>query len=226
MYSASNLLLTFLPLVSAHFNLNYPPARGFDEDTLPTFPCGGQDTVSAKRTEWPINGPIQLDMGHTTTNVQVLLGMGDDPGTAFNTVLVPTFHEQGPQNFCLGEIPIPSSLNITDGMNATIQVVTNGDDGPGGLYNCADITFTNTPLSSTDFNNNCKNSTGVKAMPLKGATETTMANSTGDSDTAPSSSGSSSSSSSTSMPSSAAGALRFAEWGTVVVAAGAGFALL
>ena len=129
------LLVTLLPLTSAHFNLNYPPARGFDEDTLPNGPCGGQNDVSKTRTVWPVGGPIQLDMGHVTTNVQVLIGMGDDPGDAFNTILVPTFHETGPNSFCLGSVTFPSGLNVTDGMNATIQVVTNGDDGPGGLYN-------------------------------------------------------------------------------------------
>ena len=74
-------------------------------------------------------------MGHTTTNVQVLIGMGNDPGDAFDTIVVPTFHESGPQSFCLGMVTLPSIVNVTDGMNATIQVVTNGDDGPGGLYN-------------------------------------------------------------------------------------------
>ena len=133
--SLKSTFLTLLPLASAHFKLNYPPARGFDEDTLPSFPCGGQNTVSSSRTTWPIGGPIQLDMGHTSTNVQVLIGLGNDPGDAFDTIVVPTFHENGPQNFCLGMVNLPSSLNATDGMNATIQVVTNGDDGPGGLYN-------------------------------------------------------------------------------------------
>jgi hypothetical protein len=135
MLSIKASLLSLLPFASAHFNLVYPPARGFDEDKLPTFPCGGQDTVSKDRTTWPVGGPIQLLMGHTSTNVQVLIAMGSDPGDAFNTILVPTFHEDGPQNFCLGAVDFPSNLNITDGMPATIQVVTNGDDGPGGLYN-------------------------------------------------------------------------------------------
>lgn len=37
-------------IVSAHFNLDFPTARGFDEDKLGTFPCGGQDTISTTRT--------------------------------------------------------------------------------------------------------------------------------------------------------------------------------
>ena len=131
------LLAALLPVVSAHLNLVYPAARGFDEDALGTFPCGGQNTVSSNRTQFPLTGaPIQLLMGHTSSNVQVLMALGNDPGSNFNITLVPTFQEQGPQNFCIGggAFTLPSSLNITAGTNATIQVVTNGDPS-GGLYN-------------------------------------------------------------------------------------------
>ena len=131
------LLGALLPLVSAHFKLVYPAARGFDEDILGTFPCGGQNTVSSNRTEFPISGaPIQLLMGHTAAKVQVLMALGNDPGSNFNITLLPTVQEQGPQNFCIGAgaLQFPASLNITAGMNATIQVVTNGDPS-GGLYN-------------------------------------------------------------------------------------------
>ncbi|KAI9657466.1 MAG: hypothetical protein M1821_003148 [Bathelium mastoideum] len=224
--SLRSILLTLLPLASAHFNLNYPPARGFNEDTLSTFPCGGQNTVSSKRTTWPVGGPIQLDMGHTSTNVQVLIAMGNDPGDAFNTILVPTFHENGPQNFCLGSVNLPSGMNVTEGMNATIQVVTNGDEGvSGGLYNCADITLTTTPLSSADFAKNCVNSTGVATQSLQGASETTMANMTTDSDSAPSSSGSAAAPSSSSQKSAGA-TVRAAEWVLAAAVGAVGLALL
>jgi hypothetical protein len=131
------LLGALLPLVSAHFELIYPAARGFDEDNLGQFPCGGQNTVTTNRTEFPITGaPIQLLMGHTSAKVQVLLALGNDPGSNFNITLLPTFQEKGPQNFCIGAgaLQFPAGLNITEGMNATIQVVTNGDPS-GGLYN-------------------------------------------------------------------------------------------
>ncbi|KAH7418038.1 expression library immunization antigen 1 [Cadophora sp. MPI-SDFR-AT-0126] len=146
-------------LATAHFNLDYPAARGFDEDKLGTFPCGGQDTVSSTRTPFPLsNGQIALTMGHIDANVEVLIAVGNDPGSAFNTVLRPTFKEQGLGAFCMTGIEIPSSLQITEGMNATIQVVTNGDPD-GGLYNCADVTFSSTAAAAgTDV---CKNGTGV-----------------------------------------------------------------
>ncbi|CAD0016940.1 unnamed protein product [Aureobasidium pullulans] len=74
------LLGALLPLVSAHFELIYPAARGFDEDNLGQFPCGGQNTVTTNRTEFPITGaPIQLLMGHTSAKVQVLLALETTP---------------------------------------------------------------------------------------------------------------------------------------------------
>ncbi|GAB7344943.1 hypothetical protein MBLNU457_3376t1 [Dothideomycetes sp. NU457] len=214
MVSTTLFLATLLPLVSAHFKLIYPAARGFDEDILGTFPCGGQNTVSSNRTMFPITGaPIQLLMGHTHTNIEVLIAMGNDPGSNFDTIIVPTFSETGPNNFCMGAgaIHFPSNLNITEGMNATIQVITNGDPS-GGLYNCADITFTSQTLSQSQYNANCMNSTGVTAAPLTGAAvnanQTTESGSTGGS-----SSSSASASSGASATGSAAGASSTAKTG-------------
>ncbi|KUJ23525.1 uncharacterized protein LY89DRAFT_713960 [Mollisia scopiformis] len=157
--STSTALVAFASLANAHFNLDYPAARGFDEDVLGTFPCGGQDTVSSNRTSWPLSGgSIALTMGHIDANVEVLIAVGSDPGSAFNTIIRPTFTEQGLGAFCMTGFTLPSSLNISDGTEATIQVVTNGDPDRG-LYNCADITFSSTatnPDSSV-----CKNATGV-----------------------------------------------------------------
>jgi hypothetical protein len=87
---SKSFLLAALPLASAHFLLDHPASRGFDEDKLGTFPCGGQDTVSSNRTQWPLDGTstIALTMGHDEANVEVLIGFGNDPGNAFNTVLM------------------------------------------------------------------------------------------------------------------------------------------
>lgn len=151
------LPLSLLPFAAAHFKLNYPPARGFDEDTLSTFPCGGQNTVSSNRTAWPLTGgPIQLLMGHTASQVEVLIALGNDDTTAFNTVLVPTLQEDGPNNFCLGAVRVPTTIGgvtLAAGMNATIQVVTNGDSGGGGLYNVRQSFFCFSPFPLGQFRN-------------------------------------------------------------------------
>jgi hypothetical protein len=210
MKSTLTALAAFTTLASAHFNLNYPSARGFDEDKLGSFPCGSFDTPSSNRTLWPLSGgEIALTMGHIDANVEVLLGLGSDVGSAFNIILRPTFQEQGLGSFCMTGLSIPSDLNITEGMNATIQVQTNGDPD-GGLYNCADITFSSSaagPASGV-----CTNQTGVSATT---STVTTSPNLT-----------SSSTTSSSSAATSKSAAVRGVEVGGLVAVAGAVFALV
>jgi hypothetical protein len=132
-------LLALLPVSTAHFVLTWPPNRGFDDAKAINFPCGGFDSVKTPRTDFPITGgPIQLDMHHTQTNVEVLLSIGSDPGRNYNIVLRRTFAQEGLGNFCAGEVSIPAGLNITSGTLATIQVVSNGDPD-GGLYQASCI---------------------------------------------------------------------------------------
>lgn len=97
-------------------------------------------------------------MGHIERNVEVLIGFGNDVGSAFNTVLRHTFRQQGLGMFCMTGFSIPDGTNVTEGMNATIQVLTNGDPN-GGLYACADITFSSTALAPGS--GVCTNGTGV-----------------------------------------------------------------
>ncbi|KAG8629635.1 hypothetical protein KVT40_003500 [Elsinoe batatas] len=232
------VLAGLAPLAAAHWEMIYPAQRQTgNEDTMPSFPCGGVDTVSSKRTRFPITGaPIQLNMGHTEYNVQVLLALGNEPGSAFNYVLVPTFTQEGPDNFCIGggAIQFPKGLNITDGTNATIQVVTNGDSG-GGLYNCADVTFTSTPLTTEEYGRNCQNSTGVETRPLEGAArnanETSSGHSHGGDDDDDHSSGSansttnstgSSAGSTTASSSGLASQATLASWGMAAMGIAAG----
>lgn len=129
------LTLSFLPsLISAHFTLEFPPAREADEEQQGSFPCGGA-AVSTDRTAWPLDGgSIQMTMGHDRSAVQVLLALGNDPGSNFNTVLVPTIQEEGLGKFCLSGVRVPEDLGVRDGDNATIQVVTDSHV-TGGLYN-------------------------------------------------------------------------------------------
>lgn len=137
MLSQTLLPLITLPLLaSAHFKLIYPPARGFDEEILGTGPCGGQpQSDNPNRTVVSLTSiPVALVMGHDQTVIQMLLGLGNSPDDSFNITLDHTFAEQGEGDFCLPSVSIPAGAGITDGMNATLQVVTDGDTG-GGLYN-------------------------------------------------------------------------------------------
>ncbi|KAJ8107621.1 hypothetical protein OPT61_g8736 [Boeremia exigua] len=161
MLSKSLVALALAPVAFAHFTLKYPESRGFDEDKESGFPCGGFDSVSSQRTDFPINGaPIQINLGHQQTNIAVYLAVGDNPGDGFSVVLHPQFVVSGFGDFCLGDVSIPSNLNVTEGTKATIQVITNAHSD-GGLYQCSDVNLVNTALSQSDFSSNCKNGTGV-----------------------------------------------------------------
>jgi hypothetical protein len=72
-------------------------------------------------------------MGHDRSVVQMLLALGSNPGDNFNITLEQTFQQQGEGDFCLPTIKLPSGLNLPDGTNGTLQVVTDGEGG-GGLY--------------------------------------------------------------------------------------------
>jgi hypothetical protein len=132
-------LSPLLPIAAAHFTLDWPPSRGFDEDKMPTFPCGGYDTPSSNRTSIALKAgvlPVDITFHHSETAVSYLLALGSSPGDNFNITLEPTLGAHGLGEFCLPNIPLDSKslgVSLHDGLNATLQVVTDGDNG-GGLY--------------------------------------------------------------------------------------------
>ncbi|RVX66533.1 hypothetical protein B0A52_09818 [Exophiala mesophila] len=198
MIAQSLLALLALPLLSsAHFELSFPPARDDDDTNQGTWPCGGHDAVS-ERTSVALTGfPVSVELGHTENLFQIVLSIGDE-GDNFHHVILPTIQEFGPGDFCLPNVVIPSDLNITDGTNGTIQVITNAHSG-GGLYNCADITFTSTEPETPS---SCTNGTGISAVPLAADVYTNANETTDDHDGHGDSSASASSTDST--PSSTA----------------------
>lgn len=127
-------LFALLPLTTAHFQLTWPDSRGFDDSSATNFPCGGFDSVSSNRTDFPMSGgPIQLNLEHSQTNFAVYMAIGDDPGSNYSIVLRQKSEREGLGDYCLGQVAIPSGLNLSAGTKATIQVVSNGDPN-GGLY--------------------------------------------------------------------------------------------
>ncbi|PLB39017.1 putative GPI anchored protein [Aspergillus candidus] len=176
------LALPFLPsLVSAHFSLNYPPPRGENKDDMPTFPCGGL-APSSKRAPVAISSdgkgtfPVAVTMGHAHTALEILLALGDDPSDNFNITLHPTFGVMGLGSFCIPDVVVDEALlgtKVVDGMNATLQVQSNGDPA-GGLYTCSDIQFSSTFTISKSTP--CQNNTGISAVPFTGASAERNAN--------------------------------------------------
>ncbi|KAJ9298950.1 hypothetical protein DTO271G3_3192 [Paecilomyces variotii] len=224
-------LAAIVPLAAAHFKLEYPPSRGFDEDNMPEFPCGGFPQ-SSNRTKLSLSAdsiPVALILGHSQTAVEVLLGLGSKPGDNYNITLAHTFGVTGLGTFCLPSVSL-KGVPLTDGLNATVQVVTNGDTG-GGLYACADVTFTSSVTSDDVSPSVCKNNTGVTATPFSGAAAARNANESTADGQAQSGSGSTSSSSAsgtaaTATSKGAAAPLETAAWGMMGAALIGGLAVL
>ncbi|PKY02291.1 hypothetical protein P168DRAFT_312444 [Aspergillus campestris IBT 28561] len=176
------LALPFLTsLVSAHFSLNYPPPRGENKDDMHTFPCGGL-AQSSKRAPIAISSdgkatfPVAVTMGHAHTALEILLALGANPSDNFNITLHPTFGVMGLGSFCIPDVVVDEALlgtKVVDGMNATLQVQSNGDPA-GGLYTCSDIQFSSTFTISKSTP--CQNNTGISAVPFTGASAERNAN--------------------------------------------------
>ena len=134
MLSQSFLISTLLTLTSAHFGLNFPPSRGTDDENQAIFPCGGY-TQTQNRTAVSLSSiPISMELSHTENLITVALAIGNDVGDSFNAIILRTIQEHGPGDFCWASAAVPADLSITEGMNATVQVITNSHDGTG-LYN-------------------------------------------------------------------------------------------
>ena len=106
-----NLFLSLLSLltviVHAHFQIKSPTPRAFNEDSLGEYPCGGSNAQNNDRPKFPLaGGPIELDMGHDHSLVQVNLALGNVAvdGSAFNINVLPVVQQEGLGDFCLQNI--------------------------------------------------------------------------------------------------------------------------
>ncbi|KAF2434149.1 hypothetical protein EJ08DRAFT_552224, partial [Tothia fuscella] len=157
-------------VASAHFSLTHPYWRG---DSFAAgrsqwnWPCSvSQENSTNNRTEWPLDGGQLVFKGsHPWAYTYVNLGVGNNV-TSFNVTLQEGFNQTGNGTFCfpkLGQSAI-AALNVTEGLNASIQVIQISHSG-ASLYNCADITFSSKAVAlSQDV---CKNSTGVGGVELE-----------------------------------------------------------
>ncbi|KAL2414695.1 hypothetical protein ABEF95_003720 [Exophiala dermatitidis] len=157
-------------VASAHFELVYPYWRA--NSFIPPasqyiFPCAGLNTTtesSNNRTLWPLDGgSLVIKFHHPWTYVSFNLGLGNNTNT-FTTSLNPMLlNETGNGTICLPKFTLPEGLGIQDGQDASLQVITIGDEGTA-LYNCADIKFTSNATLLPD--DQCKNSSNVDIYPL------------------------------------------------------------
>ncbi|KAF8605009.1 hypothetical protein BDV93DRAFT_439668, partial [Ceratobasidium sp. AG-I] len=131
---------------AAHFTLDYPLTRGFNEDNEPQF-CGGF-TTPGRRSPFPLGAAgINIDSHHDTANVIALISFDANPqnitqfSNSSNGAQLTSFIKLDKQ----GEACIPVNIgalgiaNVVNGTNATIQIQFDGGDG--NLYQCADVTL-------------------------------------------------------------------------------------
>lgn len=157
--SISFLLALSFPLQTlAHFKLTYPAWRGNSLSETNTsisqwnYPCANLDS-SSQRTPWPLTGgSILLDLHHPWTYLFVNLGFGSEV-TNFNVSLNPDggrlVNETGNGTFCWQTVPLPGlemlGVDVKEGMQASIQVVTVGDSG-SALYNVSEFRCSSSPV--------------------------------------------------------------------------------
>ena len=95
-----------------------------------------QENSSTNRTAWPLDGgSVVLSSSHESVITYVNLGLGDEV-TGFNVSLLAAYNATGNGTICFPQIggDVLSSLNLTDGQTASLQVVHIGDSG-NALYN-------------------------------------------------------------------------------------------
>jgi len=170
------IIATTLPLVSCHFALTYPAWRA---DSLAetnesisqwSFPCANvqpMQNTSQERTPWPMTGgSVVLELHHPWTYLFVNLGFGVEV-TNFNVSLNPDggklVNETGNGTFCWNGLMVPPvdilGLEITDGMEASIQIVTVGDSG-SALYNVS-LHLATGYLTTPWLNSRCPAPSGI-----------------------------------------------------------------
>jgi len=166
-FSTILLLVGSFAVANAHFLLNYPKTRGFDEDKEPNF-CGGFP-VSNSRSQFPLSsGFVSITSEHPQADVNILISFDNDP-TAFanfnktaagnNIPLLMNFTQMNAQGDACFPVNI-SALDVPeakDGANATIQFEFNGPDGL--LFQCADVVLSNS--FTVPSGTKCDNATGA-----------------------------------------------------------------
>ncbi|KAI0082232.1 hypothetical protein K474DRAFT_1703238 [Panus rudis PR-1116 ss-1] len=183
LFTTLALLSCAVASASAHFQLQYPPARGaFVANQEVNF--YGYTQAAENRTQFPLSGGfVSIDSHHPKYTVGIIVSTAQNPTSFDNFSTAVNFFS----NESEGPLCFPINLNSTgidgirDGANVTIQVVFDGGDDK--LYQCSDVTLSNN--FTVPSNVTCSNSTESSHSSSSGAP-------------APTSSGSSSSAQTTS----------------------------
>jgi len=96
----------------------------------------------------------------------VNLGLGADVSNFNYTLTNPFWNETGNGTLCVPSLTLPADLPVKEGSEASLQVVTVGEDG-NALYNCADIVFR--ADAKVLEGGECESSKGVEVKTVAGA---------------------------------------------------------
>jgi len=172
------LLAGAVTIVNAHFQLAFPPPRGpFNDDNEVNF-CDNYVQAVSNRSEFPLSGGfVTLDSEHTSWTLGILISTVQDP-TSFTNFTNSSGQQQFARDYAsatgAGGFCIPLDLSntgitgVADGANVTIQFVFDGGDG--NLYQCADLTLSQT--FKIPSNVSCSNSSSTATGTATSATST------------------------------------------------------
>ncbi|WVQ97183.1 hypothetical protein IAU59_004293 [Kwoniella sp. CBS 9459] len=147
MFALNSLLAAtvFSSTALAHFTLDYPTSRGFDDDNEPQF-CGGFNTVET-RQPFPLGeGPVHIDSHHNLATVVAFISTSSNPTSFndFNTTsngtsipLATDFFQVTSGEKCFNVNLGALGVGLTNGSEVTLQIQYDGGDG--NLYQCADL---------------------------------------------------------------------------------------
>ncbi|KAM6497907.1 hypothetical protein JOM56_005855 [Amanita muscaria] len=151
----------FVAVANAHFLLDFPLPRGLFVDDQETNFCGGYANATTNRTAYPLaGGYFSIFSAHPQWTLGVFLAT--DAANTFDDFkqIKPFFTQSGEGDFCFPlNFTSPNATGLTNGENVTIQVVFDGGDGT--LYQCADLTLSNTVQLSNGSTSPCSNQTNT-----------------------------------------------------------------
>ncbi|RIB19464.1 hypothetical protein C2G38_2181705 [Gigaspora rosea] len=142
-----NLLVPLFNTINAHYQLQAPPSRGFEDSLEPNPPCGGFNTVNSSLiTNFPIS------QGIATAN------FFDGDGTLY------FYFAPNTNSTFISVQQVRVSVNLTKanavvGSKGILQSVFNLSTGNGAWYQCADIKVTGDTQSSANSTQSSANNT-------------------------------------------------------------------
>ncbi|PPQ90436.1 hypothetical protein CVT25_014954 [Psilocybe cyanescens] len=191
--SVAVLLPCLATVVTAHFQLQFPPPRGpFVEDNEKNF-CDDYTEVTTNRTVFPLSGgfftlnsehpqwtgentcistPVKSLIALLSEIAAVQIATTPDPNTFDDFKVVNNFFQvNGEGLFCIPlDFKSSNATGLTNNQNVTIQIVYAGGDG--NLYQCADLTLSDSAKISSDIA--CTN--GTSSSSSTGTSATTSGN--------------------------------------------------